>query len=218
MWYSNFTKSALRKHNLRVDLRIYAGEEYEPHNPQELPSKLKSILSSAIIKGLDVIGVVSIFGIEVGQQAKIIAEQNHIDVKVIPGQDYVSQDKYKCVFFNIRQNIPPNLPIQKAIMECKKQGGVVMLYDLAKSHAHEIKKWAGQPYEPNIVEIYNAHSKGYQDLDISFEKVVSTAARSGSELEEIPVYTNMSRSEAEKLQFMAPDEGSDYVPKYLEGV
>jgi len=218
VWYSVSLKTALRKHNLRMDLRVYLGEELEAQNQSEIESKIKSILSSAIVKGLDVIGIVSRFGVQPGYIAKKQAEQSGIDLKVIPGQDYLSSDGVKAVFYNITQNIKPGLPIQQAIQLCKKQQGKVLLYDLSKSLAREISNWQSTPYEPDFVEIYNAHSKAFKDLDIDYPRVISSAARSGSELEDIPVYTEISRKTLNSFGLIGEDEGADYVPKYLEKI
>jgi len=218
VWYSSFLKTALRKHNLRVDLRVYIGDELEPSSTQDIEAKIKSILSSAIIKGLDIIGIVSRFGIEPGQIASKQAIENKIDLKVIPGQDYLSADKVKAVFYNLKQNIPPNLNIQDAIKQAKAQGGKVMLYDLSRSLAREIANWQSTPYEPDFVEIYNAHSKAYKDLDIDYPRIISSAARSGSELEDIPVYSEIPRNKLSNYGLIAEEEGENYVPGYLQNV
>jgi len=218
VWYSGFLKTALRKHNLRMDLRVYLGDELEPANQSEIQSKIKSILSSAIVKGLDVIGIVSRFGVQTGYIAKKQAESTAIDLKVIPGQDYLSSDGVKAVFYNIQQNIKPGLNIQQAIQLCKKQNGKVMLYDLSKSQARSVAGWQSTPYEPDFIEIYNAHSKAYKDLDVDYPRVISSAARSGSELEDIPVYTEISRNKLVNFGLIGEEEGADYVPKYLEKI
>jgi hypothetical protein len=218
VWYTQFTKIALRKHNLRIDFRVYAGDETQAPNAQDLQPKLKSILSSAIIKGLDMIGLVSKFGIEVGLLAKQVAEQNKIDIKVIPGQDYISSDKAKAVFYNIKQNIKPGLTMQEAIAECKKQGGKAMLYDLTRSQARAIAGWQATQYEPDFVEIYNAKSKAYKDLDIDYPRVISSAASSSSELEQLPIFTELPRKKLQDYGLIAEDEGSNYVPGYLRGI
>lgn len=215
MWYSKFLKTSLRKHNLRVDLRVYAGDELEAPNEQDLQAKIKSVLTSGIIKGLDMIGLVSKFGVQVGQMGQRIAIENQIDIKVIPGQDYVSVDGVHAVFFNIKQNINPGLTIQESITQCHKQNGKAMLYDLSRSQARAISGWQSTGYEPDMVEIYNAHSKAYKDLDIDYPRFVSTAARSGSELEDIPVFTEVPRKHMQDYGFLAQDEGSDYLPGYL---
>ena len=216
-WYTHF-RIALRKNNLRVDLRVYSGEELEQPNPNEIQNKLKSILSSAIIKGLDVIGVVSKYGIEIGNMAKQVAEQTGIDIKVIPGQDYQSADGYKGILYNLQQNIQPNLMMQQAIQQCKQQGGRVLLYDLSRSHAKEVNKWKGQVFAPDLIEIYNAHSKTFKDVEIDYPRVISSAARSGSDLESIPVYTELQRGFLEKVGLLKPEEGQNYIPGYLQKV
>lgn len=213
MWYS-YLKTALRKHNLRVDLRVYAGDE-EQFSEADLSPKVKSMLSSAIVKGLDIIGLVSRFGIDTGNLAKQMAEESKIDIKVIPGQDYISSDGIKAVFYNLRQSIPLNLPIAEAITQSKKQNGKIMLYDLSKSQSKYSEKLAGTQYAPDLVEIYNSHTAAYKDMHTEYPTVICSAARSGSDLENTPVYTEMSRKRLEDLGFLAPEEGSEYVPGYL---
>lgn len=213
MWYSQFIKTSLRKHNLRVDFRVYLDNEENLRTTSEYESIIKSLLSTAIIKGLDIIAVVSRFGIELGNLAQSQAKKMNVDLKVLPGQDYVSAEGVKAIFFNISKNIKPGLPIQEAMKECKSQNGKTMIYDLSKSVAKSTASWA---IKPDIVEIYNAHSKAYKDLDIDFRRVISSAARSASELQRIPVYTEIPRKALEDLGFLSEAEGSDFIPKYLD--
>lgn len=217
MWYSNFSKTALRKHNLRVDFRVYAGDEEKPPVRQELESKLKSILSSAIIKGLDIIGIVSKYGIEAGELAKQIAKSNGIDLKILSGQDYVSKENVKAVFFELKNNIPSGLPLKEAILQTKKLGGKCMVYDLSKRNSKIINTWKGHDYCPEFVEIFNAHSKAYKDLNIDLAKVVSSASRSGTDLENTPIYTEISRKYLSKIGLISEDEGINFTPEYLKG-
>jgi predicted metal-dependent phosphoesterase TrpH len=216
VWFNSFIKEALRKHNLRVDLRVYPGEEISPPTQQELPSKLKSLMTSAIVKGLDVLGVVSKYGTAIGKQAQQIAKNNQLDIKVIAGQDYISSDGVKAVFYNLTQDISESLPIQEAIKKVKEQKGKVMLYDLSRSVAKSISSWQSTPYEPDLVEIYNAHSKAYKDLDIDYPRVISSAARSGSELENTPVYSELPRKRLEGFGLLDEAEGIEYTPGYLQ--
>lgn len=216
MWYSGFLKTALRKHNLRVDLRVYLGDEEQPSTQSEIESKIKSILSSAIIKGLDMIGIVSRFGIGPGLVAKQQAENSKIDLKVIPGQDYTSTEGFHAVFYNLKQDIPQGLGIQQAILKAKEQGGKVLLYDVHKAHARAAASWQSTKYEPDFIEIYNARSKAYKDLDIDYPRLISSAARSASELENIPVYTEVSRKRLVDFGLLGDEEGENYTPGYLE--
>jgi hypothetical protein len=93
-----------------------------------------------------------------------------------------------------------------------------MLYDLSRSTARAISSWQSTPYEPDFVEIYNAHSKAYKDLDIDYPRVLSTAARSGSELEDIPVYTEIPRNKLSSYGLLEEEEGENYTPGYLQNV
>ena len=217
MWYSKFLKTSLRKHNLRVDLRVYLGDELEQTDARDIQGKSKSILSSAIVKGLDIIGIVSRFGIEVGHLVKQQAENNRIDLKVIPGQDYKSSDGVSVVFFGVQQNIQPGMTLQAAIKQCHGMGGRAMVYDLSKSVSRAISGWKGTDSAPDLVEIYNAHSKAFKDFNVDYPRVISSAARSGTELENIPVYSEIPRRQFQELGFLAEEEGSDYAPRYLEG-
>lgn len=199
-----------------MDLRVYLGDEEQMPTQSEIESKIKSILSSAIIKGLDMIGIVSRFGIEPGMIAKRQAESNRIDLKVVPGQDYTSAEGFHAVFYNIKQNIPQGLDIQQAILKAKEMGGKVLLYDVHKAHARAAASWQSTKYEPDFIEIYNARSKAYKDLDIDYPRVISSAARSASELEKIPVYTEMSRKRLVDFGLLQEEEGENYIPGYLE--
>ena len=215
MWYTQFVKTALRKHSLRADFRVYVGDELEVPNEADLQAKLKSILSSAIIKGLDIIGIVSKFGIQVGNLAKNIAENNKIDIKVIPGQDYTSSDKFKVVFYGLKQNIQPGLPIREAVAQCKKQQGKFMPYDVSRGNAKILASWKFSPYEPDFVEIYNAKTKAFIDLDIDYPRVISSAAKSSNQLEQDFLFTNMTRKKLQSLGFIKEDEGLEYAPRYI---
>ncbi len=182
---------------------------------QELASKLKSLLSSSIIKGLDIIGITSRFGVQIGLFAKQLAEQNRIDIKVIPGQDYTTADKYKAVFYNIQQDIALGKMYMDAAKEVKAQGGKILLYDLSKSHARALNQIKETQLAPDFVEIYNAHSSVFKDLNIDFFEVISSAARSGSDLESIPVYTEIPRKKLVDIGLLQEEEGESYVPGYL---
>jgi len=118
-------------------------------------------------------------------------------------------------FFNIKQNIPPGLPIKEAIIQAKKQNGKVLLYDLSRRAVRAIADWKSTSYEPDFVEIYNAKSKGYHDVDVDYPRVISSAAKSGAELEKIPVYTEMSRKQLVDFGFLQENEGEEFTPGYL---
>jgi hypothetical protein len=217
VWYTTFIKEALRKHNLRIDFRVYPGEEESFLTDEQITPILKSLLSSAIIKGLDIIAIVSKFGMHYGKLADQISKNSGMDIKVIPGEDYYSSDKFQAVFFNLQQDIPKNLPIDKAISQVKQQGGKVMIYNCTRSQAKLINKWKGTSLQPDFVEVYNSKYKAFRDLDIdaSYPLVISSSSRTANELEKAPVYTELSRKQLIEIGILQESEGVDFKPKYL---
>ena len=217
MWYTSLIKEALRKHNLRIDFRVYPGQEDSQISDEQLKPILKSLLSSAIIKGLDVICVVSAFGSHAGHLASQVAQQSGMDIKVIPGEDYYSSDKFQAVFFNLKQDIQKNLPIEEAIKQAKQQGGAVMVYNCTRHQAKVVNKWKGTPLQPDFVEVYNLKYKSFRDLDFDAEYplVISSSSRTGSELENAPIYTELSRKQLMEIGILEETEGVDFSPKYL---
>lgn len=215
MWYTGLIKLALRKNNLRVDFRVYPGDDLEVQDPLNLKVKIKQILSSAIIRSLDLIAIVSKQGIEPGNYAKEIAITSNLDIKVIAGQDYITPDGFNAVFYEIKQNIKPGLPIANAIAECRKQGGKFMVYGLSKKSARTIEKWKSSPYAPDFVEIWNDKSRLFRDMDIEYPEVMSSAATTSRQLEDSRVYTEMTRKDLQALGFLGEDEGVEYTPGYL---
>lgn len=217
MWYTTLIKEALRKHNLRIDFRVYPGNEESQLTDDQITPVIKSLLSSAIIKGLDVICIVSKFGIHYGLLATQIAKNSGMDIKVLSGEDYYSSDKFQAVFFNIKQDVPKNLSIEEAIKQTKQQGGKVMIYNCTRSQAKAINKWKDTALMPDFVEVYNSKYKSFRDLDIDadYPLVISSASRSGSELEGAPVYTELSRKQLIEIGIMQEEEGVDFLPKYL---
>jgi hypothetical protein len=54
------------------------------------------------------------------------------------------------------------------------------------------------------------------DIEQSYFQFMNSAAKSAKMLEETNVYTLISRKDIEKLGFIPPGAGKDYVPKYLK--
>jgi hypothetical protein len=74
----------------------------------------------------------------------------------------------------------------------------------------------GSKYAPDGVEIYNAKSGGYRDVDIDFPRFVNSGATSASDLDSSNVFTLMPRKTAQEMGLIKGDEGVDYTPKYLK--
>ena len=84
---------SIRKNVLRADMCIFIDEETAFANANFLNSTIKSILTSAIIKGLDIVGVLTDKNPNVGIKAQKMALEQQMDIVVIPGQRYVCSGK-----------------------------------------------------------------------------------------------------------------------------
>ena len=73
----------------------------------------------------------------------------------------------------------------------------------------------GSKFAPDGVEIFNAKSGAYRDIDIDFPRFLSSGATSANDLTDTNVFTLIERKKAQELGFVQGDEGVDYTPKYL---
>ena len=85
--------TAIRKNVLRVDLCVFVDKEEAFSNEDYLNSTIKSILTSAIINGLDIVGVLSPDTPIVGLRAKQMAKEQQMDIVVASGQTYICSGK-----------------------------------------------------------------------------------------------------------------------------
>jgi hypothetical protein len=181
-----------------------------------LKSTVKSILTAAIIKGLDVIGVLSAKNPNVGWIAYQMAIDQQMDIAVLPGQ------VYKCVtgeilyVYKMKQQVKPGLDLPKACAFAHKLGGYVIATGLTKKKVAQLDKLQGSAFAPDAVEIYNQKNGGYRDLNIDFPKFITSASTSANELEQSNAFSLVDRKEAEKLGILAPNQGIDFEPKYLK--
>lgn len=216
-WYQASREClALRKHVMRVDLHVHCGEETDFSNQNDLISTAKSILTSGIVKGLDVVGVVAHQSPNVGWIAQQVAQQSKLDIWVVPGQEYVCADKFRIIVYLLKQAMPPNLSLQQAVQHAHQQGGFVMAIDLSKRQAQNINKMKGSAAAPDAVEIYNATTGGYRDIEVEYPKFVSSAAKTPKDMEGLNVFTLIRRQDLEALGLLPPEQGVDYTPGYLE--
>lgn len=216
-WYKISKQcTALRKHVLRVDLCVFVDEETVYSNVTYLDSTIKSILTSAIIKGLDVIGILTKDNPSVGIKAVQMAKEQQMDIAVVSGQTYLCRDNEELYIYKLQKPVPPSMPIDEVCRYVHKLGGFVMATNMSKRKVQLLNKLQGSDSAPDAVEIFNAKVGGYRDLDIDFPKFVSSGATSGSDLEDTNVFTFLDRKKAEELGFVQPDQGIDYVPKYLK--
>ena len=95
-------------------------------------------------------------------------------------------------------------------------GGFIMATNVSKRQLQLLDKLQGSDSAPDAVEIFNSKSGGYRDLNIDFPKFVSSGATSATDLEGTEVFTLLDRKSAEDMRLLAPNEGVDFVPKYLK--
>ena len=216
-WYQTAKQcTALRKNTLRVDMCVFIDDDQSFTSENVLKSTVKSILTAAIIKGLDVIGVLSAKNPNVGWIAYQMAIDQQMDIAVLPGQ------VYKCVtgeilyIYKIKQQVKQGLDLAKACAFAHKYGGYVIVTGLTKKKVIQIDKLQGSVYAPDAVEIYNQKNGGYRDLNIDFPKFITSASTSANELEQSNAFSLIERKEAEKLGILAPNQGIDFEPKYLK--
>lgn len=217
-WYRKAKQVvALRKNMLRADIHVHAGDTADFTDDQVRNQTIKSILSAAIIKGLDVIGIVAHDGPFMGQAAIQIASSEAIDIWVVSGQEYVCSDKIRIIAYNLQKPLVPNMDYKTAAEYIHKNKGLVMVVDLTRRQAQIVNNLVNTPSAPDAIELYNAAVGWYMDIDIeqSYFQFMNSAAKNAKMLEETNVYTLISRKDIEKLGFIPPGAGKDYVPKYL---
>ena len=215
-WYPTARECvSLRKHVLRADLRIYVESTDSFTNPNDLDSAIKSILTAAIVKGLDLIGVVNKISPETGWRALKLCREQNLDLHVIPGQEYVCADKAKIIVYNLQEPVTPNLSLEQACKFAHDRKGFVMITSVGKRQAQEINKIAGTPNSPDAVEIYCAKLGGFQDIDVEYHRFITSGASAGNDLETTNVFTLVSRKEIENMGLLPKGQGSEYTPDYL---
>ena len=216
-WYKTAKECvAIRKNVLRVDLCIFIDKEEQFANEDYLNSTIKSILTSAIINGLDIVGILSADDPTVGLRAQQMSLDQKMDIAVVPGQTYICRDNESLYIYKLTKPVPKNLTIDKACEYAHKQGGFVMVANVTKAIGQKINRLQGSIYAPDAAEVFNAKTGGYRDIDIDFPRFVSSGATSANELEETNVFTLVERKKAVEMGFIHEEQGVDYVPKYLK--
>lgn len=217
LWYDTAKQvTALRKHVLRVDLHVHCGEATDFNNPNDLASTIKSIVSAAIVKGLDVIGIVSHAGPQIGIQAQQIVAQDGVDLFVIPAEEYYSTDKARLIIYKLQEQMPQNMAVEQAIEYAHKKGAWVMAINVSKRQLQKFNKIHGTVSAPDAVEIYNAASGGYRDIHTNYPTFISSAAKNSREMDTLNVYTLIDREEIEGMGLLPQEYGKDYIPQYLQ--
>lgn len=215
-WYHKSKQcTALRKHVLRVDLCLFVDKESSFANENYLNSTIKSLLTAAIIKGLDIVGILSDDNPNVGWIAYQMAESQKMDLKVIPGQTYICTGKELLYIYKLQQPVPLNLSLEQACEFAHKNGGFVIAAKVTKRQVSNLDKLQGSIYAPDAVEIFNDKTGGFRDYNIDFLKFISSGSTSANELEISNSFTLMDRKKLDEIGLLGEQEKVDYTPKYL---
>jgi hypothetical protein len=215
-WYKIAKEvNALRKNTLRVDLHVHCGEPSEFGNENEMMSKIKGVVSSAIVKGLDIIGIISHEGPFIGQKAMQQCMQEGVDLFVLSGQEYLTTDKVNFIVYNLKDKMPDNLLYEQAVKHAHDNKGFVMIIDAGKRMLQHINQAKGTPTAPDAVEIYNATSGGYRDIDTEYPTFISSAAKNSRDMDTLNIYTLIDRKALETMGLLPQHYGENYVPQYL---
>jgi len=215
-WYHTAKEcTAIRKNVLRVDLCVFVDKEEAFSNEDYLNSTIKSILTSAIINGLDIIGVLSPDTPNVGLRAKQMAIEQQMDIVVVPGQTYICLGKEELYIYNLLKPLPRNLSIDKACGFTHDNNGFVLATNVNSKLALNLNRLQGSKFAPDGVEIFNAKSGGYRDVDIDFPRFVNSGATSASDLDDSNVFSLMQRKTAQEMGLIQGEEGVEFTPKYL---
>lgn len=208
--------TALRKNVLRADLCVFIDKEEAFSNEDYLNSTIKSILTSAIINGLDIVGILSPDTPMVGVRAKQMAQQQQMDIVVASGQTYICTGKEELYIYNLTKPVPRNLSIDKACGFVHDNNGFVLATNVNSKLAQTLNRLQGSKFAPDGVEIFNAKSGGYRDVDIDFPRFVNSGSTSANDLDNSNVFTLLHREDAQEMGLIQGDEGVEYTPKYLK--
>ena len=195
---------------------VFIDKEEAFSNEDYLNSTIKSILTSAIINGLDIVGILSPDAPYVGLKAKQMAQQQQMDLVVVSGQTYKCSGKEELYIYNLLKPVPMNLSIDKACGHVHDNNGFVLATNVNSKLAITLNRLQGSKFAPDGVEIFNAKSGGYRDVDIDFPRFVNSGSTSANELDDSNVFTLMQRKTAQEMGFLQGDEGVDFTPKYLK--
>ena len=230
-WYRIAKKEiriALRKHNLNADLHIHSYED--PNTGQEADSitqrsHLQSVCASAVLKGLDIIGIISHYGFEPGNICKQIIQEKSYDLICLSGVEIISHEGLNLIVYDA-VTVPSNDEgLETICQRAHSEGGVVMAIQPNKRNMQILNKIAGQPSAPDFIEIFNDITKGgylnaFTDSSPSpeFQLLMNSASRNSSDVDKSIMMTRIPRNFLVEKGIIEEDTGVDYVPPYLQGI
>jgi len=226
-WFSqSMLKYALRKHSLNADLHIHALED--PSTGMDADTDIQTrhltdIIGSAILKGLDIIGIVSRNSMQPGYLAKQLIQQKNYDVFCLSGVEVETQEGVHMVVFDSKRVPPSGLSIEQTCMITHKNGGLVMAIQPNRRNIQRLNKLVGTDSAPDFIEIFNdvtqgGYNKSFVDTsaDSEFQLLMNSAARNAKDLDKSMMTTRVPRKFLVEKGILQPEQGVDYKPPYLQ--
>jgi hypothetical protein len=204
-------KYALRKHLMRFDPRVSIHMSFDDPN---LEATINSFISSAIISGLDIAGFVS-EDPRTPFKAVEIARNNNVDLYILPGQIYKTQDGFNIIIYKKPDKYIEGLTLEQILSDANKNNYLTLVYDFGKQKASTLFKLGEDGIRPTFVEIFNGKSYGYLFVATNTYEVVSSGAEKSSELEISKIYSHVPRKDMEEFGVIPAGQGRDYIPGYL---
>ncbi len=219
-------KEALRKNSLNVDLHIHALED--PITGMDAGYDLQykhllDILGSAILKGLDIIGIVSRYSYEPGNLCKQIIQEKKYDILCLSGFELKSSEGINIIAYESQKIPPTGLSIDKLCHFVHDNKGIVMAIQPSRRNVQKLNKIVGTKKAPDFIEIFNDITQGGYNksfIDTSphpdFQLVMNSAARNAKDLDMSMMVTRVPRKFLIKKGILKENEGVDFVPQYLD--
>jgi len=226
-WFSqSMLKYALRKHSLNADLHIHALEDPSTGmdvDPALQARHLTDIIGSAILKGLDIIGIVSRNSMQPGYLAKQLIQQKNYDIFCLAGVEIHTQEGVHMVVFNSKRVPSSGLSIEQTCMITHRNGGIIMAIQPNRRNIQRLNKLVRTDSAPDFIEIFNdvtqgGYSKSFVDTsaDPDFQLLMNSAARNAKDLDKSMIMTRVPRKFLVEKGVLQPEQGVGYKPPYLQ--
>lgn len=219
---------ALRKNDLNADLHIHTYEDPSTGQEGDVVTQrmhLQSVCASAILKGIDIIGIVSHTSFQPGLICRQIIQEKGYDLACLAGVEIATAEGMNMIVFNA-QTVPWNGDgFENICQRAHAEGGSILAIQPNKSNMKKMNKIVGQPTAPDFIEIFNditggGYSNAFIDIGPApgFQLLMNSASKNASDLDKSVMITKIPRKFLVDRGIVAEDEGIDYVPPYLQGI
>ena len=226
-WYSqHMMKLALRKSSLNTDLHIHALDD--PNTGMNAPNDVQyrhllDILGSAILKGLDIIGIVSRNSYNPGILCKQIIQEKGYDIICLAGVEVESLEDIHIIIYDSNVLPKPGISIEQICRIAHKNGGIVMAIQPSRRNVQKLNNLVNTNSAPDFIEIFNditqgGYSKSFVDTSPhpDFQLMMNSAARNARDLDKSMMVSRISRKFLVEKGILTDDEGVNFTPGYLQ--